>query len=210
MRDLGSRGAELLAQSQSPPVILCDVLFVWFDGEEALLPEWNDGLLKHPARIQDNTYGSRHFASLLKPCTYQTSKAMCLPAELGSLPLVSLTVLDMIGSPRIKLAKDTLSSPWMVDHLSKIVKKLNFNAILETIPKAIEDDHVPFVKKGISALDIIDFSNLTYWHTHGDDASKISYQSIEKAAKIGLSLSLDIAASPKEFLKLAEESIGNL
>lgn len=209
MSDLSGRGTEILEKAGANSPLVCDIALIWFDGEEAVLPGWGDGLITHPARIVDNTYGSRDLAGRMSTCTYLQTKAMCLPADLGGRPLVALIVLDMIGSPQLKLVKDSFSSPWMVKHFIKVSGKLGLESILEQTSRGIEDDHIAFVKKGVSALDIIDFSNLTYWHTQGDYADKISYDSIEKASKIGLALALDIATRPKDFLALAEEFIGN-
>ncbi len=209
MADLGGRGVELREKAGGESPYVCDIALVWFDGEEAVLPGWGDGLTIHPARMVDNTYGSRHLASKLTLCSFEKTKSLCLPQALGGRPLVALIVLDMIGSPQIKLVKDSFSSPWMVDHLAKVARKLGFESLLEKTFRGVEDDHIAFVKKGVSALDIIDFSNLTYWHTQGDYADKISYDSIQKASTIALALALDIASRPKDFLQLAEESIGN-
>jgi hypothetical protein len=209
MSDLGGRGAELREKAGAESPYVCDIALVWFDGEEAVLPGWGDGLITHPARMVDNTYGSRHFASKLTPCSFEKTKSLCLPPSLGGRPLVALIVLDMIGSPQIKLVKDSFSSPWMVDHLVKVARKLGLESLFEKTFRGIEDDHIAFVQKGVSALDIIDFSNLNYWHAQGDYADKISYDSVHKAATLGLALALDIASRPKDFLQLAEESIGN-
>ncbi len=43
---------------------------------------------------------------------------------------------------------------------------------------SILDDHTPFLKKGIKAVDIIDM-DYPYWHTLQDDLSKISVESLQ-------------------------------
>lgn len=201
---------ELSNRNDGPQdTFLCEVMFVWFDGEEAVLLGWSDGLFNHPAKILDNTYGSRFLASLLTQCTFQGVKSYCLPKELGGQTLAALIVLDMIGSPQVKLIKDSFSSPWMLENLIKIMKSLDLDSILEKNARGVEDDHVPFVKLGVSAIDLIDFTNLNYWHQAGDTSDKISFESIIKVSKIGLKLALDIAQRPKDFLNVAEERIGN-
>jgi Zn-dependent M28 family amino/carboxypeptidase len=46
----------------------------------------------------------------------------------------------------------------------------------------MEDDHTPFLKDGIPAVDIIDF-DYPYWHTAGDTPDKVSPKSLEIVGK---------------------------
>jgi Zn-dependent M28 family amino/carboxypeptidase len=41
------------------------------------------------------------------------------------------------------------------------------------------DDHIPFVRKGIPSVDIIDF-DYPYWHTTHDTLDKLSPASLEQ------------------------------
>ncbi|MBT4033642.1 MAG: M28 family peptidase, partial [Candidatus Marinimicrobia bacterium] len=51
--------------------------------------------------------------------------------------------------------------------------------------------HVPFIEKGIQAIDIIDFEypgpNNAYWHTHDDSPDKCSAESLEAVGNTLLS-----------------------
>jgi Zn-dependent M28 family amino/carboxypeptidase len=42
----------------------------------------------------------------------------------------------------------------------------------------MEDDHTPFLEKGITAVDIIDF-DYPYWHTTSDTPDKVSASSLQ-------------------------------
>jgi len=47
---------------------------------------------------------------------------------------------------------------------------------------AIDDDHIPFVRMGIPALDLIDFDygpGHSWWHTEKDTMDKLSPQSLQ-------------------------------
>jgi len=47
---------------------------------------------------------------------------------------------------------------------------------------ATEDDHLPFAKKGVNAIDLIDFDygpRNAYWHTDQDTMDKISAHSLQ-------------------------------
>jgi len=204
--DSGSSSALLLeimryVSSLDPYPYECDLGFIWFDGEEAILPEWSDGLNKHPAKIQDNTYGSRHFSNELTKCAFDEKPAFCIEADSKKIPLVSLILLDMVGSDNIKISLDSLSSKKQTDLLKLANEKIGDKNTLSTTSRGIEDDHVPFRKKNISAIDIIDFNHLQYWHKPGDNPDKISYQSIDFAGKIAIFLALSNASSPKDFLE---------
>jgi Zn-dependent M28 family amino/carboxypeptidase len=45
------------------------------------------------------------------------------------------------------------------------------------------DDHVPFLRRGIPAVDIIDF-DYPYWHTTRDTPDKVSAESLERVGRV--------------------------
>jgi len=182
----------------------CDIGGIWFDGEEAVLPEWNDGQFKHPAKIQDNTYGSRHFVNTLESCVRLEMPLLCMREHHGGKAIVALILLDMIGSPEIKISRDSHSSPSLLRLLEKGASSLGLTEVLSKNMAAIEDDHIPFRKAGIAALNIIDFNNVSYWHAPGDDLDKISYKSIELASRLAITTALSVSRNPKVFAETTE------
>lgn len=199
--DGGSSTVALIQQlaylrSTPPAGIVCDIVGVFFDGEEAMLPEWTDGETKHPARIKDNTYGSRSLAARLTDCQFQDRSAKCLPASLGGKPLVALVLMDMIGSPQLKITRDALSTPALVRLTAIAARALGVEAIYDSRMLPVEDDHIPFLERGVPAVDLIDFENLDYWHRDGDVPENVSLESIEVAARLALSVALAVARDP--------------
>lgn len=182
----------------------CDIGAIWFDGEEALLKNWNDGERIHPAKLQDNTYGSRHFVSTLTSCSKLEKSLKCMPEKYGGKAVVALVLLDMIGSPEIQISRDTNSSVSLLRSMETGASALGLSAKLNPASTSIEDDHIPFRRAGIPAIDIIDFNNLSYWHAAGDDLDKISYKSIELASKLALYVSLQSAIDSKVFAESTE------
>lgn len=178
------------------PTPICDIVGIFFDGEEALLPDWYDGETKHPARIRDNTYGSRSIASRLTDCRYNEKAAKCLPATLGGKPLVALVLMDMIGSPQLKITRDALSTPSLRQLTASSVRVLAIDSIYDTRVLPIEDDHIPFLERGVPAVDLIDFENLAFWHREGDLPENVSLESVEQAARLALMMALAIAREP--------------
>ncbi len=188
-----------LLSTEKSLFLKCHILAIWFDGEEPVLQNWDDGERRHPAKIQDNTYGSRYFVKQLESCSYGTKEAYCFAHEGKKLAFLGLVLMDMIGSPDIKITRDSFSSRYLISLLDEAASKMNKPDIVNTYTSAISDDHIPFRNIGIPAVNIIDFNNLQFWHKEGDEVSNVSQDSIETASKLALYISLSIAADPKAY-----------
>ena len=137
-----------------------DVYLVWFDGEEAIREEWAG---------TDNLYGSRHLAD-----RWRQDKT------LGRIK--ALINVDMIGDKSLNIKQETNSDRRVRQLIWSTAAELGYKAyfINETI--AEEDDHAPFLKLGVPAVDLIDFDygpGNRYWHTDDDTIDKLSAQSLE-------------------------------
>jgi hypothetical protein len=53
-----------------------------------------------------------------------------------------------------------------------------YDKVFVDVEQQIEDDHVPFLKAGIPAVDIIDL-NYPYWHTPDDTLDRVSARSLQ-------------------------------
>jgi len=206
--DSGSSSAVLLAQldylhhlphtAKAPNAakaanLHCDIIGIFFDGEEAYLTGWTDGLIGHPAHMQDNTYGSRAAAKRLTTCQFAGKAAHCLPPDLGGKPLLAVVLMDMIGSPNVQLSRDARSSPELVRFASMTAEALNKKSVYDSTAQPIEDDHVPFAELGISVIDLIDFHHLQAWHRAGDDVKTLSVASMELAGQVALGVAAQAA-----------------
>jgi glutaminyl-peptide cyclotransferase len=134
------------------------VWIAFLDGEEAFI-NWNTD--------NDNTYGSRELAANL--------------ALSGDLKRVKAVILaDMIGANHLKIHKEGNSTRWLMDLVWKTAGRLGYKDVFlpdEITP--IEDDHLPFLHRGIPAVDLIDFADFQqYWHTTQDTLDKVSPQSL--------------------------------
>ena len=129
---------------------------LFLDGEEARMPEW---------RGQDNTYGSRHYVEAAQKA-----------GTIGSLK--ALVLLDMIGDSSLLIRRDSNSTPWLVDIVWRTAAKLGHGATFSNELTTIEDDHVPFLRAGVPAVDIIDLENPT-WHTPQDTLDYVSARSLQ-------------------------------
>ena len=129
---------------------------LFLDGEEARMPEW---------RGNDNTYGSRHYVQAAQ--------------KDGSLKsLRALVLLDMIGDRDLVIKRDSNSTPWLVDIIWGVAARLGHAATFSNQLTVIEDDHIPFLRAGVAAVDIIDLENPT-WHTPQDDLEHVNVKSLQ-------------------------------
>jgi glutaminyl-peptide cyclotransferase len=140
--------------------------FVFFDGEEAFCGEWSECLTG-----KDNTYGSRHFVEQLK-------KQKRLDA------VKAMILLDMVGDKDLTIPREETSSAWLVDAIWGTAKEIGYDKQFPSRPFSIgDDDHMPFLRAGIPAVDIIDFEygggDNRYWHTPEDTLDKVSAESLK-------------------------------
>lgn len=170
----------------------CDVGAIWFDGEEATLEGWSDGEFAHPARLVDHTYGSRRVAARL----VNRQGRFALPDDLGGRVLGALILLDMVGSPNIVLNRETNSTPALLNVAINAASSLGYTTLFSGDPQSIEDDHVPFLQRGVPAIDMIDFVHTSLWHTPKDTIESISPESLVIATKTALLTAIIAASAP--------------
>jgi len=90
-----------------------------------------------------------------------------------------VVLLDMIGDADLNIYFERNSNTELQQEIWMIASELGYSEFF--IPEykySILDDHIPFVEKGITAIDIIDF-NYPHWHTIEDTIDKISPESLE-------------------------------
>jgi Zn-dependent M28 family amino/carboxypeptidase len=134
------------------------VWLVFFDGEEAI-QSWTDS---------DSTYGSRHLAA-----------KWGRDGTLGKIKAFLLA--DMIGDKDLDIQHDTNSTDWLVGLVRQAAKKFGYERYFFKKDMQVEDDHLPFVERGVPSIDVIDLDygpSNSYHHTAQDTMDKISAQSL--------------------------------
>jgi peptidase M28-like protein len=135
------------------------VWLVWTDGEEAV-KTWSD---------TDSVYGSRHLAEKWeKDGTLKKIKA--------------LMVMDMIAPTDLAILRDTNSTPWLLDLIYSAAERGGYQSHFYGLQGGEEDDHIPFVKRGVACADIIDVPygyNDVFHHTPQDTMDKLSPKSLQ-------------------------------
>jgi hypothetical protein len=83
----------------------------------------------------------------------------------------------MIGSRDLRIKRDTNSTSWLTDLMWSTASKLGYGDIFVSSTTAVEDDHIPFLRRSVPSLDIIDME-IPYWHTPQDTLDKLSPASL--------------------------------
>jgi glutaminyl-peptide cyclotransferase len=133
-----------------------DVYLVWFDGEEAIHEEWTDA---------DSLYGSRHLAERWA-------------ADNTLARIKALINVDMIGDKDLDIMDEQNSSPALRKLIWSTARRLGYGKYFLETGGPTDDDHMPFVRLGVEAVDLIDFDK-NYWHTPQDTIDKLSPHSFE-------------------------------
>ncbi len=91
----------------------------------------------------------------------------------------AVIVVDMIGDADLNIYQERNSNPELMDEIWGQAAKLGYGEqFIPQLKHSMIDDHTPFLKKGIPAVDLIDF-DYPYWHTTEDTADKVSAKSME-------------------------------
>jgi glutaminyl-peptide cyclotransferase len=88
-------------------------------------------------------------------------------------------VIDMIGDKNLDIYMEKNSNHGLNQEIWNQAAALGYKD--EFIPQykySMEDDHTPFLQKGIMAVDLIDF-DYPYWHTASDTSDKVSAESLK-------------------------------
>lgn len=135
---------------------------LFLDGEEATLWDWD-------TQTTDHTYGSQYYVDTAK--------------RTGTLKDIRAFILvDMIGDRDLQIKRETYSTAWLTDVIWAAAARLKRREFVAE-SAAIEDDHVPFVKAGVEAVDLIDL-DYPAWHTREDTLDKVSAGSLEAVGQV--------------------------
>lgn len=107
----------------------------------------------------------------------------------------AVILLDMIGDADLNIYQERNSDPGLTRELWDAAKRLGYEQYF--IPKykfSMLDDHIPFIEKGIRAVDLIDF-DYPYWHTRQDTPDKVSAQSLQIVGEVVQAWVADFTAS---------------
>ena len=154
-------------------------MLLFLDGEEAFI-KWGP---------KDSIYGSTHLAQVFVDTAHHTRPNITFAESLDGFVLLDL--LGMRDPHFYDLYPDTSH---MYKRLRLIENAMHLSGeIIHEYPYFvgkpnrqvyIEDDHVPFLRKGIPILHVISIPFPTVWHELTDDETAVDPQTVENLLKI--------------------------
>jgi Zn-dependent M28 family amino/carboxypeptidase len=143
------------------------VWLLWDDAEESMKLPWDD---------PESLYGVRHLAQKWQ--------------DDGTLKKIKAFLLeDMIGDADLNIERDTNSTPWLEDLVYQAATRLGYQSHFFARTIAVDDDHLPFVQRGVPSADLIDLDygyNNVFHHTPQDTVDKLSPKSLEIVGMVTL------------------------
>ncbi|XP_037096458.1 glutaminyl-peptide cyclotransferase [Syngnathus acus] len=171
---------ELKTQKASSPNLTLQLIF--FDGEEAF-NHWT---------ALDSLYGSRHLAQKMQNTPHPPGETDT--NQLDGIDLFLL--LDLIGAPSPRFGNQFQTTTYWLSRLQNIEKRLHSMNQLQNHPDEeeyfwpdrpigrIEDDHIPFLNRGVRVLHLIPSPFPAVWHTFDDNEQNLDRSTIENLNKI--------------------------
>ncbi|XP_050724699.1 glutaminyl-peptide cyclotransferase-like [Eriocheir sinensis] len=156
--------------------------FIFFDGEEAFR-QWSK---------TDSIYGARHMAKSLEAQLYPPNN------NIGSNHLHRMDLfilLDLLGTADVTLYNYfEETTPWY-KRMASYERRLRELQLLHTrnnyifqnqnlLNPGIEDDHIPFLHRGVPVLHLIPVPFPKVWHKNTDNERALHYGTIESLNKI--------------------------
>jgi Zn-dependent M28 family amino/carboxypeptidase len=114
-------------------------------------------------------YGTRHIAEKWEnDGTLKKIKAFLL--------------VDMVGDADLNIDRDEGSTAWLEDLVLQAATRLGYQSHFFGRTIGVQDDHLPFVQRGVPSADLIDLDygyNNVFHHTPQDTLDKLSPRSLE-------------------------------
>ena len=139
---------------------------------------------------------TRALAESWEAARYEGGSSFSTPLEAISL----FVLLDLLGASEPNIPSYFPSTHWAYQNLAKVEQRLRKLGVLETKPRSpflaesemkevryrgfVQDDHVPFMQRGVDILHIIPTPFPPVWHTMDDDGAHLDVPTIRDWAKI--------------------------
>lgn len=175
-----SLDAQLLSfKQQKLPVSL---QLVFFDGEESF-EEWT---------ATDSLYGSRHLAERMARTPHPAGATQATMLQAVDL----FVLLDLLGGPDPLIANHFDNTARWFDRLIAAEKRLHRQGLLTSHPSEqtyfrkdvylgpVQDDHIPFLHRGVPVLHVIATPFPQFWHTLDDTEENLHRPTVVNLTKI--------------------------
>ncbi|KAG5920725.1 hypothetical protein E4U42_006086 [Claviceps africana] len=163
------------------------VQILFLDGEEAFV-KWS---------ATDSLYGARSLAAEWESQFHTATSLHRTPLDSISL----FVLLDLLGASEPSVPSYFLPTHWTYQNMAALEKRMRSLGLLETKPKrpflwnadkqpeafhhaGIEDDHIPFMVRGVDILHLIPSPFPPVWHRLADDGDHLDLPTVRDWAKI--------------------------
>ncbi|KAG6024581.1 hypothetical protein E4U41_001735 [Claviceps citrina] len=164
------------------------VQIVFLDGEEAFV-KWS---------ATDSLYGARSLAAEWESQSHTTTSLHRTPLDSISL----FVLLDLLGSSSASgVPSYFLPTHWTYQNMAALERRMRRLGVLETRPArpflwnsdkradefyaaGIEDDHIPFMLRGVDVLHLIPSPFPPVWHRMEDDGENLDLPTVRDWARI--------------------------
>ncbi|CAI4227242.1 unnamed protein product [Auanema sp. JU1783] len=157
---------------------------IFFDGEEAF-EEWTS---------TDSLYGSRHLAAKWESKWYPSTSGSNFELSKEIDRIDAFMLLDLLGAKNPVISNGVgLGATDLFRQLSTIELELKQMRCLGSVRNVfnpnlsgnvVEDDHVPFMKRGVPILHLITVPFPQVWHTARDNGDILDYPTIDHLTAI--------------------------
>ncbi|XP_026769661.3 glutaminyl-peptide cyclotransferase-like a [Pangasianodon hypophthalmus] len=171
---------QLRALKQQRPAVTLQLVF--FDGEEAF-EEWTD---------TDSLYGSRHLAELMAQTAHPPGSTHTTQLQAVDL----FVLLDLLGAAEPLIVNHFDNTARWFDRLIAAERRLHRQGLLSSHRSEqnyfrkdvylgpVQDDHVPFLLRGVPVLHLISTPFPPFWHTLQDTEENMHRPTVENLTKI--------------------------
>lgn len=97
-----------------------------------------------------------------------------------------LVLLDMVGGRDLHITMEPYSrraAPGQLQRIFDMAEDLDLPAFVPEIGPAVWDDHIPFIRHGVPAVDLVDF-RFPEWHTLADTPAACSPSSLAQVGAL--------------------------
>ncbi|KAI0188698.1 peptidase family M28 [Astrocystis sublimbata] len=170
------------------------VQILFLDGEEAF-KDWTE---------TDSLYGARALADAWETSYHPAGSFYRNPLDQISM----FVLLDLLGSANPTIKSPFLPTHWAYRAMADIEQRMRRLNLLESTPDGaflpdaekavgnfnkgmVEDDHIPFMRRGVPILHIIATPFPDVWHTMADDGEHLDLPTVRDWARITTAFALE-------------------
>ncbi len=93
----------------------------------------------------------------------------------------------MIADRHLDILRESNSTGWLSDAVFNNARRLGYGSLFSGGKFPVEDDHLPFLARGVPAIDIIDLTPFrSYHHTAQDSIDKCDAESLAVVGQVVL------------------------